>query len=287
MKLRHRPTGSLIPALAALLLLAAPAGAFTAAAPGAPVPSAGAPEAVPRMESAAAQLKHATALKQALRGTSGEARRTARAAAIEGYRAVVTHFPGDDAACAEAAFRAGELLRAADETSAALFEFGRARERGAETGFRTRAALEIGHIQRRAAQHQPALEAYEAVLVDASASQRQRDDASYWAAHVYLAVQRPEDARRAWKRVAEGAEDPLDRVRAFDQLALELIDSGDLEGAAGMLERCRESLAETSMEETRLGERVRTALLAMRSVDILQRAVAERVKERRETAARK
>ena len=76
--------------------------------------------------------------------------------------------------------------------------------------------------------------------------------------------------------VARGADDPCDRVAAHDELVLMRIRSGDLEAAAGELQRCRASLAEFAREETPLGARVRSALLRMRSVDPLRRAIARR-----------
>lgn len=244
--------------------------------PGDPVPV----RPVPKLESAQKQLQYAAAFKLTLRGAEGEIRKESRATAVRAYRAVRAHFPDEILVGAEAIFRAAELLRAGGDTQGALAEFAWVRDRGGESPFRVRALLEIGHLERRAKRTQPALAAYEAVLTDVAASQRQKDDASLWAGAVYLDANRPEDARRAWQRVAESGEDPLDRVRAYDHLALESIARGDLEGAAGILERCREALSEVSVEETRLGERVRAALTGMRAHEELQRAVAARAKEK-------
>ena len=230
----------------------------------------------PQLESAAAQLRHAAEARAAIRGEAGPRREAARAAAVEAYRAVRAHFPDDAAACAEAAFRAGELLRASGSVEAALAEFAVARDRGAHTPFRVRAMLESGHVHRRAERHERALAAYEEVFAEEEAARGQRDEAALWIGRVHHEQGRAEDARRTWQRVADGAEDPLDRVRAWDGLASLLVEAGDLEGAAGTLERCRESLAEAAAEETRQGERVRNALSAMRSIDELARAVARR-----------
>lgn len=251
---------------------------WTRELPAVPAPAPHEIDAVPRMESAQEQLKYAAGLKQAMRGTEGEARDAARKTAVQAYRAVRQHYKEDAKACAEASFRAGELLRSANDMEGALSEFSIAKERGADSPFRVRAMLEIGHVQRREKKYQEALSAYEAVLSDATATQRQKDDASLWAGGVYAELKRPDDARRAWQRVADGAEDPLDRIRAYDNLAQALIDKGDLEGAAGMLDRCREALSDASSEESKLGERVRSALTSMRAHDELARAVAQRDK---------
>lgn len=231
---------------------------------------------VQKFETAKAQLEHATSLKQALRGLNGEARDEARAAAVAAYRAVREHFGTEAAPCAEAAFRAGELLRAADDLVGALTEFGIARDRGAGTEFRVRAMLEIGGVERRAKHPQPALAAYEAVLADGTASARQKDEALLWMGRLYADLERFDDARRVWQKVADKGDDPLDRIRAFDQIAALLVDTGDLEGAAGILKRCNEALADVAAEESKLGERVRNALGAMHSIDTLARAVAKR-----------
>jgi hypothetical protein len=230
----------------------------------------------PKLESAEAQLKHAATLKQALRGTEGEARDAARKAAVSAYRSVREFFGSDAAACAEAAFRAGELLRSANDVPGAMAEFAIARDRGTGTSFRVRAVLEIAHLERRAKHSQEALAAYEMVIAEESASPRQRDEASLWAGRVFIDLTRPADARRVWQRVADAGDDPLDRVRAWDYLASALVDQGDLEGAAGTIERCREALSELSQEESKLGERVRSALSGMRSVDELSAAIAKR-----------
>jgi tetratricopeptide (TPR) repeat protein len=234
------------------------------------------PAAVPRKESAEAQLKYAQSLRQALRGTEGEARNAARKAAIAAYRAVREYFPDNAAACAESAFRASELLRAENEREAALAELAIARDRGAGTPFRGRALLDIGHVHRRGQNYQEALAAYEAVLSDTATTQREKDDAALWEGHVYAALKRPDDAHRAWQHVAESAEDPIDRIKAYDCMAQALIEKGDLDGATAMLEHCREALSEAASEETRLGDRVRNALAGMRAHDELQRALDKR-----------
>lgn len=230
----------------------------------------------PKLDTAKAQLEHAASLKKALRGLEGEARDQARKEAIAAYRSVREYFGGDANASAEAAFRAGELLRSADDSTGALAEFTIARDRGAGTDFRVRAMLEIGHLERRAKRLQQAIAAYEAVVADDTATARQKDDASLWVGRVYSDLERPADARRVWQRVAEKGDDPLDRVRAYDFMVSALVDANDLEGAAGTLARCREALADVAQEESKLGERVRSALAAMRSIDELARAVEKR-----------
>jgi tetratricopeptide (TPR) repeat protein len=230
----------------------------------------------PKLESARAQLDHADGLRRALRGLEDTARKDAQLRAAAAYRAVREHFPGDAGACAEAAYRGAELVRQAGELDAARAEYAVARERGAGTPWRVRAALELGHLERRAKRSAPALAAYEAVIADASASPGQRDDASLWSGRVLADDGRTEDAVRVWTRVADHGDDPLDRIRGYDYWAQELVEQTDLEGAAGVLERCRSQLAEAAQEESRLGERLRAALAGMRAIEVLARAVEKR-----------
>jgi len=237
---------------------------------------AAAQEPVRKCDTAEAQLKHATELRNALRGLEGAERDAARARALAACRALRQYFPNEGRACAEAAFRAGELLRAAGDLEGAAAEFQVAREQKGDSPFRVRALLEIGQIQRKTKAFEKALASFEAVLADQGAAPGQRDEASLWAGSVYRDLQRPSDARRAWQRVADTGEDPLDRVQAFDRIASLLVESGDLEGAAGTLERCKEALAGPAAEETRNGERVRSALQNMRATEELQRAVERR-----------
>lgn len=230
----------------------------------------------PRLASAAEQLEHAHGARVVLRGMRGAERVAARAAAVRAYRAVLAHWPHERVVCAEAAFRAGELLRADGAGDEALVLFRRARAEGAGTEFRARSAIEIGHLHRRAERWELALDAYCAVAADLDAAPRHRDDAALWAGRAWSELGREREAERAWERVARTALDPLDRVRAYDCLALALVGRGRLEGAAAMLQRCREDLADVASEETEAGERVRKALELMRALDRLRDAIEER-----------
>ncbi len=238
---------------------------------------------VPKLETARAQIEHADGLRRALRGLEEEPRKEARLRAADAYGAVREHFPAATEACAEAAYRRADLLRQAGDLAGARADLAFARERGAGTPWRVRAALELGHLERRAKRPAPAMAAYEAVIADAAATPGQRDDASLWSGRVLSDLGRGEDAVRLWTRIADHGDDPLDRVRAFDLWARELVTRGDLEGAAGVLERCRERLADAAQEETRLGERVQSALANMGAIEVLARAVEARERSRAQT----
>jgi tetratricopeptide (TPR) repeat protein len=223
-----------------------------------------------------AQLEAAARLQRDMNGTRGDERGAARERTVEAYRSVLRHWPEARAACAEAGFRAGELLRAARRDAEALEAFGQAAARGGRFG--TRAVLEIGHVHRRAGRWSQALERYLELAQDDLADAGTRDDASLWAGRVHALEGRTEDARRVWRTLTRTAQDPVDRVDAWDELALTWVEAGDLEAAAGVLEQCRAALAELIPEETERGERVRRRLERMRTIAALERAVAERRK---------
>ena len=236
---------------------------------------------VPHMESAEAQLAYARRLKGELRKRKPQERDFWRGLTVEAYEAVPHFFPDASAFGSEACFRAGELLRVAGEVERARAVFRRARRLGRGTPFRARAGLELGHLARRAGELRAAREAYLDVASDASASRAHRDDAWIWAGRVWATEGRIEDARSAWRRVADGDGDALDRIFAFDELALSRVAEDDLEAAAGVLNQCVQALSEVALEETRRGESVRNALVRMRVIRALRRQISSDRSSRR------
>lgn len=231
---------------------------------------------VPRMQDARSQLGHARRLKREMAEKTGEEVPFWRKLTVEAYQALRVFHPEEHALAAEAAFRAGEILRVAGETDGALEEFRWAEREGRGTPFRIRARLEIGHLHRRAGRWREALQAYLDAAAEAEAEPARREDAWLWAGSAWKELGRVEEARTAWKRVAGEGTDPLARIVAYDELCLLLLEDADLEGAAGMLDECVRALSPRALEETADGERVRRALLRMRAVEELRRAIARR-----------
>jgi tetratricopeptide (TPR) repeat protein len=172
--------------------------------------------------------------------------------------------------------RLSGLLRAGDLTDEALQEFRYALRCAGKTEFKARAGLEIGHIERRRRDWRAALDAYLAVAADPVALARRREDAWLWSGRVWQEQGRLDDARMAWKRVADEGTDTILRIRAFDELGLLALANEDVEAAAGWLERCLRAVSQAALEETLEGERARDALLRMRLVDELTRVVESR-----------
>lgn len=232
----------------------------------------------PKLESAAAQLEHASKLKTSMRGAKDDTRKALALEVVASYRAVRQYWPESGEICAEAGFRAGELLRSSGDFAAAQAEFVFVRSVSQRSSFRARAGLEIGHLERRAKQAARALDAYLAVVNDPLSEPARRDEAALWAGRIYAELGKLDEARRQWEAVAQRAEDPLQRIDAWDELALELVDGGDLEGAAGWIAKAREIMTDVALEETAQGERVRNALEHMRAIHRLERAIAARDK---------
>src|SRR5690606_18953885 len=98
-------------------------------------PADSSPADTPRAEAAQRALVAAGAHKRALIGTSGARREALRQTAIDAYRGVLREYSGLPRVGAEAAFRAGELLRAAGRADEAGIEFRSAQRRGEGTPF--------------------------------------------------------------------------------------------------------------------------------------------------------
>jgi len=227
------------------------------------------------MREASAQLEHARRLKSRMVSQTRESRAFWRKLAVEAYQAVRAFHPEDVTVAVEASFRAGELLRSGGEPERALAEFTWA-ARARRGVFSTRARLEVGHLHRRSGRCRKALDTYLDVAADAAARASHRDDAWLWSGQIWKREGRLEEARTAWRRVAEHGEDPLDRIRAFDLLGELWLEKDDIEAACGVLNECLQALTQAALEETRKGERVRNGMLRMRLVDVLPRAIARR-----------
>ena len=240
-----------------------------------------APEPIPRLPTAARQLAHARGLKGRRQGASDSMKLVWADRAISAYRAVRELHPKVPSSGAEAAFRAGLLFVATARPELGVEELEAAVALGEGTEFRPRARMEIGHVHRRAKRYGRALDAYLELAFDPGDARDHRDDAWLHAGDAWRARGELCDARRAWRFVSAGADDPCTRVFAFDRLGILKLDAGDLEGAADILNECVRSVTESALERTHRGERVRRALANMHLVDELPRQVEARWHEKR------
>lgn len=233
-------------------------------------------ESVPVAASAAAQWQLAAEAAARQRRAAPAAVAAERRRAALHWIAVRARFPEERSLAAEAAFRAAEQLRILDEDEAALRELEFARTRAPDPELRARAGLELAHVERRRGGLERALDLYLAVSAQPDAPVRRRDEAALWVGKTYALLGRSVDAQRWLRHAAERATHALDRVRAHDEWAALHVALGDPEAAAGVIATCRVSLARVAEEETRMGELVRDALDRMRSIALVERAVARR-----------
>ncbi|MCK6445183.1 MAG: hypothetical protein L6Q99_02220 [Planctomycetes bacterium] len=239
-------------------------------------PERAADERYPKLDTADAELARAGAWKRRARTLRGGERLRALGGAVEAYRAAIRHWSDQPLVAAESAFRAGEVLRALERDSEARAEFETARRVGRDTSFAARAGLELGHLARRAGDVEGARDTYLSVARDERCERRYRDDAELWAARMEHELGRSDVARLGFESLARSAESVLDRIEAYDEWCASFVDVGDLEAAAGVLALCREASNDLALEETPLGERVRSALTRMHSIRRLEQAVRAR-----------
>ncbi len=193
---------------------------------------------------------------------------------VQAYRLVHLWYGDCRELSAQAAFRAGEMLRAAGDQERAREEFEVAcdkdaaaavrREHGMDFGVRAR--LELGHLARRSGEPLGALQHYEEVAMSSSASTRRRAEARFWYARMSMDTGDLDAARRWFAGVAQAAEsevDPLLRLRAFDFWARTYVRDEDVGAAVGVLELCRSELAPFIEERSELGARVCAAFVRM------------------------
>ena len=83
-----------------------------------------------------------------------------------------------------------------------------------------------------------------------------------------------DEAERQLRALVRRAADPIDRLRAYDELVLILARSGRLAAAVGHFAEAKRSVLRESLEATTRGERVRKTLEDMRALAVLRDAIA-------------
>lgn len=233
-------------------------------------------------DAARAALALADRLRAALRAAPAEERAALRAQAVAAYRCVMRDHSREHALVAEAAVRVARLLADEGRLEEALESYELAAKRGADSGWRSSALLEAAHELRRAGQDARAEQAYLRAASAAQTAGGDRDEALDWAARLAAKRGAVVAAREAWRRLAHESADPLRRIEAWDRLASQWLDGGDIEAAAGELHAARAAFSACFDAQDELSRRVVAALEAMRS---LRRA--ERMVERRWRASRR
>lgn len=223
------------------------------------------PVSVAKMPTASAQLQHAKKVKAEARGTKGAARVAALDKAITAYEAVRDYWPESGSVLAEAAFRRGEIQRTLGRSGLAKGAFQEAFDAGKNTPFAPRALLEIGHLHRRTAEFDHALQHYQRVRDMEGVHLRYVNDSREWMGRVYLDLGEWDKGIRAFAEWAANAETSVDVVRAVDQEALCWLGKKDLETAEARLTKIRVEMEVLANEPTKDGEALRRALERMKA----------------------
>ncbi|MEY4773645.1 MAG: hypothetical protein RIT40_680 [Planctomycetota bacterium] len=234
--------------------------------------------ALQAQHSAHTALEAAEALRVGLRTASAEARSARRRAAIEAYREVQRRFPRAHAEVAEAAVRAARLLVDEGQLESALAAYEQAIEQGAASGWRSRALVESAHELRRAGLYARAEAAYERAMTSAAVVGGDRDEALDWSARLLAKRGAVMAARERWRRLTRESSDALRRIEAWDRLANQWLDGGDIEAAAGELHLVRAAFERHFEAQDELSRRIVAALDGMSALRRAERMIERRVK---------
>lgn len=220
-------------------------GAATEAAVAMPAP-APAPSVVEAGATPEEMLERARVLRARAAGLRGFARLQQLQRAADAYARVDAAWPEEHAACAQAAFRRGEILRALEqdaEARGAFLEALDAADAGGGEPWGVRALLELGRAARRGDRRLEALRWYERAEARASADLRHRNDAREALAELRLELALWEPAAAAaasWERDAESV---AEEGKAARLRAQALRGLGREAEAAAVLARAESALA--------------------------------------------
>lgn len=244
----------------------------------APVVLRAAPEPLARLahedDAGRAALKSASAARSEASKAPKEARAEALAGVASLYRAIADAAEHDVEVRAEAAFRAGELLRTAKQLQPADEAFRLATELGGQSAeartFAARALLERAHLARRAKQEPEAIEIYERVRAEFGEQRRSAAHALTWSGKLRL---RAGDLAGASERLSgfarEYPEYAAEAVRNADLLAVELLEAGDEDAARAAIEAVKVAVAPVLEAGGRKAEQCLKALDNLRVTELL------------------
>ena len=223
---------------------------------------------------ARAALAEASAAKRAAQKLEESAREAALLEVAGRYDTIAENGAFDPASRAEAAFRAGEILRARGRLDDSAPRFAKAVELGSDAPkgreFAARGLLEQAHLRRRAKDDAAALELYGQVRERFADQRRTAATAMTWSGKLLLAADRTEEAAKLLQGFAtEYPEYPKDAVRNADLLAVELFEAGDEAGAKAAVDRIRAALAPIVDGGGKQADSVAAALKEMRVTELL------------------
>ena len=218
------------------------------------------------------------ALRWSMRGLVGFKREAVRLKAVRCYR---SGFYSEESVASDAqcACQAGELLDSGGLSLAAIRDLSLGAELDAgEWG--VRCALKLGEL------YLDEERAVEALLVFSEAARSRAP--SRLLERAMVSVGRALDlmgesalAVKAWRSVAQDGLSSAPRLDAFDCWGEHLLMRGDLEGAAGVLERCRVALGVNAHEMTAAGAVLRERLMNSSLAQSIRRETFYRYRDER------
>jgi len=220
---------------------------------------------------AANRLKEAWNLKKTSFKQEAEVKKDILLKTVECYRSLLTDFPEAKAECSEACFRMGEIYRSLKMSDEAAQEFNRSIAFLPAQEFAARALKEIGHIHRRAKEYDKAIIFYKRVLHECKEQREQCADTYTWIGKVHLKRKEIEKARGQFIGFVEAfPEFPDDGVRNIDLAVGTLIDEGQKDEAAALLNKWRQHFESLLGKDKRLDKKIEKALERMKSPERLK-----------------
>jgi len=218
------------------------------------------------------QLDAARQVRQKAFKKSGEEKRSILEASIAEYQIVLEKFGKQKDACAEAAFRIGEIERSLGDAQDAREAFEKVLAFGAEQPtFAARAQLELGHIARRADQTDQAIALYQKLLEQYSAQETQAVAALTWIGKLEDRRGQSDKAREIWLSLADRfPSQPVPAIRAADLAALSALKSDDLQTARQIMQSTQERFSEDNQDQAWWSPAVEEALGKMKAARKLQ-----------------
>jgi tetratricopeptide (TPR) repeat protein len=219
-----------------------------------------------RAQQAAERLRESWALKKTSYKKEPQIKEEILLKTVESYQAIVHEFPENKEICAEASFRAGEILRTLKKPDEAKKAFQKAHAVEPEGEFAARALKEIGHLHRRVKEYDQALSFYRRVMEECSEHKDCCADALTWIGKVYLKQEQYEKARTTLIGFVDRfPEFPDEAIRNIDLAAGSLLQEGNAEEARALLAKWRQHFESQLGKDDRLDKKIKKALERMKT----------------------
>ena len=213
------------------------------------------------------------ALRWSMRGLAPFEKEAARLKAVRCFR-VGVFAPGSAESRSQCALRSGELLNAGGlrETAGRDLMVGVGLAAGE---WSARCALIVGELFLAEGRGAEALLVLSGVA-HSRAPTKLIERAAVLTGGAFDSLGEEAIAVKLWRSVAEDGVTPSHRFDAFERWGQRLLELGDLEGAAGVLSRCRFTLEEIALELTATGRAIRELLSQSSLARSIHRAVTLR-----------